>query len=134
MKVPELKDQLEPQAYKSLLARAEMCNTDPNWGWEREPKDRRHAMNACLDLKSARERVSNAEAELTRIKNGGGWYEDTPGGARKFCTVSEEQEVKTATEQVNTFRKLCEMMLIALRLHAGDLESGLIHRAREVLK
>ena len=86
------------------------------------------------ELDALRERVSNAEAELTRIKNGGGWYEDTPGGARKFCTVSEEQEVKTATEQVNTFRKLCEMMLIALRLHAGDLESGLIHRAREVLK
>ena len=106
--------------YKGLksLVRCESIQPDPEW------------FKRIEEI----ERVSNAEAELTRIKNGGGWYEDTPGGARKFCTVSEEQEVKTATEQVNTFRKLCEMMLIALRLHAGDLESGLIHRAREVLK
>ena len=60
------------------------------------------------------ERTSRAEAELARIKDGGGWYEDTPGGVRKFCTVNEEQEVKTATEQVNILRKLCGAMLEAL--------------------
>ena len=41
---------LEWQAYESLLHHAKLCDTDPEYDWDDYPKDRRHAMNAVLDL------------------------------------------------------------------------------------
>jgi hypothetical protein len=48
---------LERQAYQSLLAHAQLCNSpDPEYDWDHiHDKNKRHAMNAVLDLEEARE-------------------------------------------------------------------------------
>ena len=66
--VPEFPRYLEEQAYKSLLKRVEMCQNDFDWGWDREPKDRRHAMNACLDLERAIERIATLTQQLAEAE------------------------------------------------------------------
>ena len=46
---------LERQAYQSLLTHAQLCSgPDPEYDWDRvHDKNKRHAMNAVLDLEEA---------------------------------------------------------------------------------
>jgi hypothetical protein len=83
---------LEPQAYKSLLKHAELCNTDLDYDWDHVTKDRRHAMNAVLDLEAANKRIAELEAAgidaVEREKSVRGMYEAEYGRVKKL-----EQEV-----------------------------------------
>jgi len=53
---------LDWQAYNSLLKHAEQCDSDPDYDWDEVLKDRRHAMNAAVDLKAAKDKLAQSEA------------------------------------------------------------------------
>jgi hypothetical protein len=51
------------EAYQSLLKRAEKCDTDPDWDWDRESNFSRHAMNAALDLRDLKAEYNVLQAD-----------------------------------------------------------------------
>jgi hypothetical protein len=59
---------LEGQAYVSLLKHAEKCDTDIDYDWDKLSRDRRHAVNAALDLKDCIEHITKLEAENLQLR------------------------------------------------------------------
>ena len=65
----DVKRNLEPQAYESLLRRADLCDTHPDYDWDSEPKDRRHAMNAVLDLEVEKKQYETLHLVAKQLKD-----------------------------------------------------------------
>ena len=61
---------LEWQAYESLLHHAKLCDTDPEYDWDDYPKDRRHALNAVLDLEELKASHKELVEALKNVVDG----------------------------------------------------------------
>lgn len=61
---------LQVAAYNALLNHAGKCSTDPEYDWGRETRDRRHAMNACLDLREATALMEELAEGIRKLLNG----------------------------------------------------------------